>query len=130
MQLLVQALVISLLAGFPASVLLQFSQILPSDPPPPLPPLASCCSPHPIQDWPGLQGRQRSCTCLPPNTSQITRPRESASLMYISWPGSTTIAESKQSPLSEVTTPLCSGDDGGDGGIDGDDGEGDDGSDG
>ena len=50
--------------------------------------------------------------------------------MYISWPGSTTIAESKQSPLSEVTTPLCSGDDGGDGGIDGDDGEGDDGSDG
>ena len=79
-------------------------------PPPPWPPLASCCGLHPIQgDGAGLPGRQWYCTCLPPNTGQTTRPSESTLLIYISWPAGTPIAEIKQSPLSTVTTLLCFG---------------------
>ena len=40
----------------------------PCEPPPPWPPLASCCNLHPIwRDGAGLQGRQRNCTHLPPH---------------------------------------------------------------
>ena len=87
--------------------LFKSTQILPSDFPPPWPPLASCCGLHQIQDdGAGLQGHQRNYTCLPPNTGQTTRPSESASLIYISWPTDTSIDERKQSSLSEVATLL------------------------
>ena len=53
--------------------------ILPCDPPPPLPLLASCCDPHPLQDdGASLQGHQQNCTYLASNTSQTTRPTASA----------------------------------------------------
>ena len=108
----------SLLAGLPASATkplqhitehcsaprFQSTQIWP---PPLWPPLASCCGPHTIQDdGAGLQGHQWNCTCLPPNTGQTTRTRESTSL---SWLAGTAIAESKQSPLSKAVTLLSSG---------------------
>ena len=71
-------------------------------PSPPWPQLASYCGPHPIQDdGAGLQGCQRNCTRLPPNTGQTTCPSERTWLIYISWPPDTVIAESKQSPLRE-----------------------------
>ena len=109
-QILIQALVIScldycnsLLAGLPDSVAeplqciqntavslvlhLISTQTLPFDP---LHPLAFCCNLHPIQDdGAGLHGCQRNCTCLPPNTGQITLPSKSTSLFYISWPADT-----------------------------------------
>ena len=53
----------------------QSTHILPCDPPPPWPPLASYCSPHPIQDdGTGLRDCQWNGTLLPPNTGQSTRP--------------------------------------------------------
>ena len=62
---------------------LQFFQILPCDPPPPWPPLTSCCGPHPIpDDDAGLQDHTL---------------RESTSFFYISGPAGTAITESKQS---------------------------------
>ena len=89
---------------------LQSSQILPCDPLLPWPSLVSCCGPHPIQDdGAELQGRQQNCTSLPSNTGQTTRPSESTLLIYISWLAGTPIAESKQSPLSELVTLLCFG---------------------
>ena len=54
----------------------------------------TCCS---------LQGRQWNCTHLP-NTGQTTHPSANTSLHYISGPASTTITESKQRSLREVTT--------------------------
>ena len=53
----------------------QSAQIVPCDtPPPPWPPLASCCGLHQIQDDnTGLQGRQWNCAHLPPNTGETTR---------------------------------------------------------
>ena len=73
-------------------------------------PLASSCGLHAIQDdGAGLQGCQRNCTHLPPNTGQTTRPSTSTSLHYIRWPAGNGITESKQSSLSEAATLLCSG---------------------
>ena len=46
---------------------------------------------------------------LRPNTGQTTCPSESTSLIYISWPTGTPMADSKQSPLSRVATLLCFG---------------------
>ena len=87
----------------------QSTQILLCDPAPPWPPLASCCSPLPIQDvGAGLQGHQWNCTHLPPNTGQTKRPSLSTSLYYISWLAGTAITVSKKILLCEVTTLLCS----------------------
>ena len=122
MQLLIQVLVFSrliywnsLLAGLSASVtnplqsiqkaaarlvfnLLKFSHLTP---------LLSDLHWLPVQltsedDGTGLQGHQRNCTHLSPNTGQTTCPRVSTSLQYISWRAGTAIAESKQMSLSEV----------------------------
>ena len=129
-QLLVQVLVISrldycnsLLAGLltSATKLLQCTQNAAAlvfnppkmshvTPPPPWLPLASCCSPHTIQDdGTGLQGLQRNCTDVTPNTGLTTCPRASTSLHIINWPAGTAITENKQKSLSKVKTLLCSG---------------------
>ena len=81
-------------------------QILPCDPSPPLPPLASCCCPHPIQeDGAGLQGHQRNCTRLPPT---LVRPHIPARALRSSTSAGR-LTESKLSSLSEVTIILCFG---------------------
>ena len=54
----------------------------------------------------GLQVRQQTCTCLPPNPGQTTHLRDSTSLFYISGSAGTTITESKQRSLREVATLL------------------------
>ena len=55
-------------------------------------------------DGAGLQGRQRNCARLPPNTGQTTRPSANTSLHYISWAGGTAIGEREQRSLSKFTT--------------------------
>ena len=88
--------------------------IYPNSPslPPPWPPLASCCSPHPIQDdGASLQGCQKNCTCLPPNTGQTTCPIMPPLLLRCGRAGRLALPsfKSEQSPLSEVATLLCFG---------------------
>ena len=89
----------------------QYTQIVPCDPPPLWPKLSSCCSSHFIQDeGTGLQGRQRNCTHLPPNSGQSMRPSTGTLLYCISRLADTTIAENKPRFLSIVMTLFCSGD--------------------
>ena len=52
----------------------------------------------------GLQGCQQNWIHLPPNTGQTTCP-----VLYYIWPTGTTIVQSKQRSLSELTTLLSPG---------------------
>ena len=116
-QLLVQVLVIShldycnsLLAGLPTSVtkpleraavclvysLAKYSQVT-----------SLLCDFH----WLPVAARiQFKIMVLAVKAVNGTAPVKPSTLFYyISWPTGTAIAESKQNPLSEVTTPLCFG---------------------
>ena len=94
----------------------QSTQILPRDPPPTWPSLASCCGPHLIQDdGVGLPGCQQNWTHLLPNTGQTRHPSVSTLLYYSGWPAGTPITECKESHtslfwhLSGVTNGSMSG---------------------
>ena len=67
------------------------------------------CDPPPVGDlhWLLVGALIQISMMVPPNTGQTTSSNKSPSFYYISWPASTPIAESKQSPLSEVATLLC-----------------------
>ena len=86
----------------------QSTQIFLCQPPSSWPPLAYCCSPLLIQDDDtGLEGHQRNCTHLPPNTGQTTRP--STSTTSAGWLVPPSLRANKvcsaQSPLFYVMVP-------------------------